>query len=192
MGLKLFGTVPLIGSFKVCMVFPLVIHSGTCVPCKHLFISTDSLSWTELNFLNQKPCILSWPSVFQFDIFNIILNKSMCISALGPFSFIVYPFSFFVMFFGYHVLIQNRSVFLTFSHLLSVVDRIFFRCFGMSCFVRIVLFFVDISLIFLLSPVISGLFPRVVLLFFFLSCLFLFVSPCSSIFPLFYHFDLFS
>ena len=51
-------------------------------------------------------------------------------------------------------------------HLLPVVDRIFFRCFRMSCFVCIVLPFVDISLIFLLSPVLSGLFPQVVSSFF--------------------------
>ena len=51
-------------------------------------------------------------------------------------------------------------------HLLPVVDRIFFHCFGMSCFVCIVLLFVDISLILLLSRVLSGLFPQVVLLFF--------------------------
>ena len=51
-------------------------------------------------------------------------------------------------------------------HLLPVVDRIFFRCFGIFCFICIVLPFVDISLIFLLSPVLSGLFPQVVLLSF--------------------------
>ena len=46
-------------------------------------------------------------------------------------------------------------------YLLPLVDRIFFRCWGMSCFVSIVLPFVDISLIFLLSPLFSGLFPQV-------------------------------
>ena len=51
-------------------------------------------------------------------------------------------------------------------HSLLIVGKIFFRCFGMSCFVCIVLPFVDISLIFLLSPVLSSLFPQVVLLFF--------------------------
>ena len=49
---------------------------------------------------------------------------------------------------------------------LPIVDRIVFHCFGKSCFVRIVLPFVDISLIFLLSPALSGLFPQVVLFFF--------------------------
>ena len=39
-------------------------------------------------------------------------------------------------------------------------------CFGMSRFVCIALPFVDISLIFLLTPVLSGLFPQVVQLFF--------------------------
>ena len=51
-------------------------------------------------------------------------------------------------------------------HSFPIVDRIFFRCFGKSCFVCIVLPFVDISLIFLLWSVLSGLFPQVVLLFF--------------------------
>ena len=51
-------------------------------------------------------------------------------------------------------------------HSLPIVDRIFFRYFGKSCFVCIVLPFVDISLMFLLSPALSGLFPQVVLLFF--------------------------
>ena len=50
-------------------------------------------------------------------------------------------------------------------NLLPVVDRIFIRSFGMPCFVCIVLALVDISLIFLLSPVLSGLFPQVVLFF---------------------------
>ena len=49
---------------------------------------------------------------------------------------------------------------------------------GMSCFVWIVLAFVDISLIFLLSPILSGLFPQLVLLSFLVSP-FLF---CSYIF----------
>ena len=47
-------------------------------------------------------------------------------------------------------------------HALPIVDKIFFCCFGMSCFVCIV----DISLVSLLSPESSGLFPQVVLLFF--------------------------
>ena len=49
-------------------------------------------------------------------------------------------------------------------HSLQIVDRISFRCFIMSCFVCIVLPFVDISVIFL-WPVFSDLFPQVVLLF---------------------------
>ena len=51
-------------------------------------------------------------------------------------------------------------------HLPLHVCRIFFRRFGMSWFVCIVLPFLDIFLIFLLSPELSGLFPQVVLSFF--------------------------
>ena len=54
-------------------------------------------------------------------------------------------------------------------HLLPVVDKIFFRRFGMSCFVCIVLPFVDISLIFLV-----------------LASTFCFIiSSCMVIFPVF-------
>ena len=75
-------------------------------------------------------------------------------------------------------------------HALPIIDKIFFRCFGMSCFVCIVLPFVDISLVFLLSLEPSGLFPQVVLLFF-LCCLFHSLPTYSRIF-LFYHFGLFA
>ena len=66
-------------------------------------------------------------------------------------------------------------------HSLPFVDRIFFCCFGKSCFVWIVLHFIDISLIFLLSPALSGLFPQFVLLFF----LVLPVPFCSRLFQRF-------
>ena len=47
-------------------------------------------------------------------------------------------------------------------HAHPIVDRIFFRCFGMSCFVCIVLPFIDISLVSLLS----GLFLKLYCYFF--------------------------
>ena len=46
-----------------------VLHVGTC------FISSASLSWMVVNFLNQKPCIQSWPGVFQFDIFSSVVLR---------------------------------------------------------------------------------------------------------------------
>ena len=79
------------------------------------------------------------------------------------------------MFFGCHIFIQNRSVSLAsgcwyvFVSLPSNCCWNFLLFFGKSCFVCIVLAFVDISLIFLLSPALSGLFPQVVLLFFLVS-----------------------
>ena len=141
--------------------------------------------------MNQKPCIPLWPGVFQFNIlFNVVLSKLMCISVLGPssspssFSFnIVYPFSIFVMFFLVAIFSSKFARFIwhlvvgMFScHSLPIVDRIFFRCFGKSCFVCIVLPFVDISLIFLFLLALFGLFPYVVLLFFScVACSFLFL-----------------
>ena len=68
-------------------------------------------------------------------------------------------------------------------HLPPLVSRIFFSCFGMSYFVCIVLHFLNIFLIFLLSPVRSGPFPRGLLLFF-LLLLFPFLPTCFSVFSI--------
>ena len=79
-------------------------------------------------------------------------------------------FSLFVMFFVCHILVKIVRFILHpvvrrfLCHLLPRVETVFFRCFGMSCFVCIVLLF--ISLIFFLSPVPYGLFAQVLLLFF--------------------------
>ena len=93
----------------------------------------------------------------------------MCISALGysssPYSSLVKLFIHSALsscFFGCHILVQNRSVSLVsgcwyvFMSPLLNVDRIFFRYFGKSCLVCIVLPFVDISLISLPLSVLSG------------------------------------
>ena len=102
----------------------------------------------------------------------------MCISVFGPFSspsnslvilFILLDFPLCSC--GCHIFSKSFGVFcirlLLFFRVISTQNgRIFFRCFGMSCFICIVLPFVGISLIFLLLPVVSGLFPQVVLLFF--------------------------
>ena len=123
----------------------------------------------EVNFLNQNPDIPSSPGVFQFDMFfSVFLSSPMCISALGPssspssslvISFIHSAFS--LCFFGCYIFVQNCSVCLTsgcltsgmfLCHALPIIDRIFFRCFWMSCSVCIVLPFVDISLVSLLLP----------------------------------------
>ena len=71
-------------------------------------------------------------------------------------------------------------------HALPIVDKIFFRCFGIFCLVCIVLPFVDISLVFLLSLEPPGLFPQVVLLFFLV--LSLLGSFCFTILACFHRF----
>ena len=109
------------------------------------------------------------------------------------------------MFFGCHILVQNRSVSLVsgcwyifvscriciFSCHVEFVCRIFFPYFGIFCFVCIVLPFVDIFLIFLLSPGHSGSFPQVVLSFFlvlpFPFCLYMF-QRFSFVLPFWYVF----
>ena len=61
------------------------------------------------------------------------------------------------------------------SHFPTLVGRISLRCFGISFSVCIVLPFVDIFLIFLISPLLYGSFPQVILLFSLVS-LFFFLS----------------
>ena len=158
----------------------------------------------KVNFLNQKPCIPSWPGVFQLFLFLCVIWVNRFVFLLSSllrallillsyglsirifcYVFLVAIFLFKIVHFLFYLVV---GMFL--RHLLPFVGRIFFRVFGMSCFVFIVLPFVDISLILLLLPVLSGLFPQVVLL-----CLcypFFFVSACSCGFPLFSHFGLFS
>ena len=178
------------------------MQSGTRASCRYLFISSASLSWIEANFLNQNLCIPLCPGFFPvWYLFSVFLSSLMCISAFGPssssssslaISFI--HSAFLLCFFGCHIFVQNRSVSLVVGmflcHGLPIVDRIFFRCFGMSCFVCIVLPFVDISLVFLLSLEPSGLFPQVARLFF-SCCLFHSLPTYSRIF-LFYYSGLFS
>ena len=69
-------------------------------------LSSASLSWMEVNFLNQKPCIPSWTGVFLFDIFWVTSWVNQCVFPISglfdsfEFSFhIVYQFSPFVIFF---------------------------------------------------------------------------------------------
>ena len=68
------------------------------------------------------------------------------------------------------------------TQLPQLVGRIFFCCFGIFCFVCIVLPFFGIFLIFLLSPVLSGLFSQVVLLCFFFWFFFLIPTYFSFLF----------
>ena len=121
---------------------------------------------------------MNWPfPVWYF--FSIALSKSVCISAFGPSSSL--SSSLVILFihsaillclFGCHILVQivrfllHPVVGMFPCHLLPLVGKIFFRYLGSSSFICIVSSFVDISLILLLSPELSGLFPQVVLLFF--------------------------
>ena len=119
----------------------MVILSGTCAVWRHLFISIASLSWMEVNFLNQKPCISSWPGVFQFDTFlSVVLCKSVWISAFGPSSssssslviwFIHSAVSlcFLVAIFLSRIVgfLLHPVVGMFYCHLLPIVDWIFFH-----------------------------------------------------------------
>ena len=116
--------------------------------------------------------------VFQFGIFfSVDQSESMCIFIFCPsnpsnsFPILLIHSAFFyvllvAIFCSKIILIPLHLVVgMSSCDLPLLADRIFFRCFGMSRFVYIVLPCLDIFLVFLLSPVLSGLFPRVLLSF---------------------------
>ena len=86
-----------------------------CISWRHLFIWIASISLIEVNFLNQYPCIPSWPSVLQFSTFlSVALNESRGIFALGPsssscsyFSLLFIHSAFLQWSLGFHILFQN-------------------------------------------------------------------------------------
>ena len=54
---------------------------------RYLLNCRASLSWMDVKFPNQNPCIPSWPGVFQFGTFlSVALNESKCISIPRPFT----------------------------------------------------------------------------------------------------------
>ena len=175
----MFGAVPLLGSFWIIVVFPLVIQSGTCASCRHLFISSASQSWMEVNFLNQNP----FSSLTSFLVFFWVVRcvfplwgLPRVILTLLSYRLSVQPFRY-----DFSVAIFSSKIWLLvcFCVMLSQL-LIEFSFVVLECPVLSVLFlpFVDISLISLLSPELSGLFPQVVLLFF----LVFYFAFCSHIF----------
>ena len=126
------------------MVFPLVIQTGTCASHRHLFISSASLSWMEVNFLNQNPCIPLCPSVFQFDIiFSGFFLVVRCVFSLWDlprvllvllsYRLSIQPFryTFSVAIFSSKIVrfIWRLVVGMFLYHALPVVDIIFFSLF---------------------------------------------------------------
>ena len=113
-----------------------------------------------MNFFNLNPCIPSRPGVFQFDIFCIILYKSMCICAFGPSSSLSSSF----------IVLLIHSAFLLFSWLPYFTPKLF----SFSCIWLLVCFCV-------ISPNLEVEFSFVVLecstLYCFTLCLYLFNVP---------------
>ena len=68
--------------FSSCFGLSFVIHSSMSVSSKHLFIPKATLSWMEVNFLNQYPCTPLWSGDLQFGTFlRVALVESRCIFA---------------------------------------------------------------------------------------------------------------
>ena len=122
MGLNLFGAVPFhflnfLFFYHCCPSFG---HPfGTWASCRLLFILSASLSWIVVNFLNQNPCIPSWPGICQFDIFfSVLFSKSVFLISVLLwvllFCHVAYPY-FLVCSLGCNILFQNYSAFLASS-----------------------------------------------------------------------------
>ena len=114
--------------------------------------------WYFLVSFSVYQCVFPLPILFR-----VLLYLSPCCLSIRFFvKFSLLPYFTPELFsFSVHPVVGMCS-----CHLLQLVGRIFFRCFGMFCFVCIALSFVDSFLIFLLSPVLSDLFPQIVLIFF--------------------------
>ena len=130
-----------------------------------------------MNLLNKNPCLQLEIGVFQFGIFlvlfwvnqyvsspsvilRVLLTLFRCCLINWIFCFVLFVAIFCsrIVLFSCHPVIGMSSCNLPLTCCLN-----FFRCFGMSNFVCIVLSCLDIFLAFLLSPVTSGLFRQVVL-----------------------------
>ena len=60
-------------SFRIRVIFPLVIDLDMYVSFYLLFIARSSLSWMELICFNQNSCMPSWQGVFKFANFFLVL-----------------------------------------------------------------------------------------------------------------------
>ena len=144
------------------------------------------ISWTRIHVFHHA---LLFSSLISFKMFLLVvwcvfplcgLPRDLLVLLSYRLSIQPFYYAFSVAIFSSKIarFLRRLVVGMFLCHALSVVDRIFFRCFGMSCFVCNFLPFVDISLISLLSPEPSDLSPQVVLLFF----LVLSFAFCSQIF----------
>ena len=131
------------------------IRSHLCVwVASKLFCAAANLSWMEESFLNHSPCMRSWPGVFQFGTFRVLIWANQGLRAVFEFLqifHVVYPFDFSVV----PYFASKLFVSLTFDcgYVFVLAGRIFFRCFRMTSLVYVVWFYLGIFIIFLLSPV---------------------------------------
>ena len=132
-----------------------------------------------VNFLSQDP-YSSCSSGFQFHIFychsvnyyvfplsallRVLLTLSPCCLSIRLFGYVLLVAIFYSKMFFYSWIL----LLVCFRVIATNLSEFSFIVFGMSCFVCTILLLVYISLIFLLSLVISALFPQVVFLFFLL------------------------
>ena len=183
---------PFIGRYVVCRgsfvggIFGLMVNGASCW---HVFILSASLSWMEVNFLNQNPCMLSWLGGFQLDIFYccsewiyLYFRFRSVWECLPLFCYVAYQFSFLVVFswlpyFTPKLFSFLCTLFLVCLRAISPYLFVEFSFVVLECPVFSVFFFYLFSIYFWSPPLheLTGLFPRsallfvLILLFFFLS-----------------------
>ena len=162
-------------SLWIRVAFPLVIHSGMSAFSRDLFISVASLSLLVVNFLTRFHVCHHGPEFSNLQFLSDDLSESrytfafrFSSSACNSF-FMLFPFCFLIRSLYYYFLLQNCFFTLVFGSgyvfrlFPLLVGKIFFGCFWMSCSVFIVWSYLDIFLVFFLSPVLSDLSPRMIL-----------------------------
>ena len=94
-----------------------VIHLNIFDSSKHLFLSIDSLSWMEANFLKQNPCMSSWPAVFICGNFCVYLWVNQSVSSPHGFLwlllsrfYVVCPFGFSFIFSLFSLLFYRQGI----------------------------------------------------------------------------------
>ena len=195
MVLKLLGEIPFRWSFWIrVFMYVCLFQASVHFDCQPHVDVNGFLEPVFMNFL------IAWRFPILY-FFCVALCESRCIFALGlslsswnsffilfihsVLMFCLLPSYILLVFFPSHPVIGMTSLI---PPLLA--GRIFFRCFGMSCFVCLVWSCLDIFVVFFLPPVTLGLFPRFIL-FILLASIFLFFSNIIQRFPFVLSFSFF-
>ena len=121
----------------ICSFLKLVCREWGWISCARIHEFYHGLAFSILIFL-----VLLWVNWWVFPLLNLL--RTLLILFLYCLSIRLFRCSLKIVRYLLHPVVGMFS-----CHLLSLAGKIFFPCFGMSCFICFVLLFVNISLIFL-------------------------------------------